>query len=292
MARPLRIHVPGGFYHVTLRGNHRLPIFFRDSDRNLLNDVVADTLDRLCARLHAYCWMTNHIHLLLQVSDVPLGSLILRIAGRYARSVQRSIDTTGHLFERRYHAVLVDADAYLLTLVRYIHMNPVRAAMVSDPSFHLWSSHGNYLGTRSQQWVTTRFALGLLSSEPSSARRMYAEFVCGSQQDRWGTGSLTPHPENSQVLGDDVFLAKVAGSNWRPKVRTSLDELMEECSRRFSVLQEALASPCKNHELSVARAWLARQAVDGRVASVSAVARRLGRTEGAVRRLLIRRFPR
>jgi hypothetical protein len=236
--------------------------------------------------------MTNHVHLLVQVSDVPLGKLILRIASRYARMVQRSIETTGHLFERRYHAVLVDADAYLLTLVRYIHLNPVRAAIVSDPSSYPWSSHGNYLGTRTQQWVTTRFALGLLSSELSAARRMYAEYVCRSHDDRWGEGRLTPHPENCQVLGNDEFLAKVATSSRQPRARVSLDELIEECSRRFLVLPEELVSPRKNQEFSAARAWLARQAIDGRVATVSAVARRLGRTEGAIRRLLTRRFAR
>ena len=78
-------------------------------------------------RVHAYCLMTNHVHLAIQVADVPLGRAMMRIASRYARDIQRSLHTTSHFFERRYRALLVDADEYLLTLVRYIHLNPVRA---------------------------------------------------------------------------------------------------------------------------------------------------------------------
>ena len=140
MARPLRLHVAGGFYHVTLRGNHRRPIFFTDADRDLLEEVLAEALDRGAARVHAYCWMSNHLHMLVQVADVPLSRLMLRVASRYARTVQIALATTGHLFERRYPALLVDADSYLLTLLRYIHLNPVRAGLVGDAQLYRWSS--------------------------------------------------------------------------------------------------------------------------------------------------------
>lgn len=113
MPRPPRIRVRGGFYHVTLRGNHAQPVIFQSADRVALDGIVGATIARCGARVHAYCWMTNHIHLLVQVEEIPLGRVILRIAGRYARTVQSRLDTTGHLFERRYHSVLVDADAYL-----------------------------------------------------------------------------------------------------------------------------------------------------------------------------------
>ncbi len=161
MPRRPRLHVPYGYYHVTLRGNHRQAIFFRDSDRATLELIVAESLELVSARLHAYCWMTNHVHLLVQVSDVPLGRLILRIAGKYARIVQAAMKTTGHLFERRHHAVLVDSDRYLLTLVRYIHMNPVRAKLVDAPwglsvdqpsrvCGHAWQSVGHHAAWRSE----------------------------------------------------------------------------------------------------------------------------------------------
>jgi REP element-mobilizing transposase RayT len=107
MPRPLRLHVPGAMYHVTLRGNHRQNIFFTTEDRRILSELIAEVVTRFGARLHAYCFMTNHIHALIQVADAPLGRLMLRIAGRYARTVQAKLHTTGHLFEKRYYPVLV-----------------------------------------------------------------------------------------------------------------------------------------------------------------------------------------
>jgi putative transposase len=169
MPRPLRIHVPGAFYHVTMRGNHRQNIFFSPADRRLFDDITAEVLERFAARLHAYCWMTNHVHMLIQVSDAPLGKLMLRIAGRFARTVQRHLHTTGHLFEKRYHPILVDADQYLLELLRYIHLNPVRAHMVEHPSDYPWSSHRVYLGALDQPWVTTNFALGMFHAQRDQA---------------------------------------------------------------------------------------------------------------------------
>src|SRR6187399_2766342 len=155
MPRPPRIHVPNGFYHTTLRGNHRENIFVVDSDRLLLNTIVERALAKHGARIHAYCWMTNHLHLLVQVGKDPLAAPMRQIACEFARRMQAKLQTTGHFFERRYHAKLVDADSYLLELIRYIHLNPVRGGLVESPSQYRWSSHHAYLGTRSEDWVTT-----------------------------------------------------------------------------------------------------------------------------------------
>jgi len=283
MPRQLRLHVPGGFYHVTLRGNHRQPVFFTPADRDLLDDVVAGVIDQLSARVHAYCWMTNHLHMLVQISDAPLGRLILRIASRYARAAQARLDTTGHLFERRYHAVLVDADAYLLTLVRYIHLNPVRAGLVAGPAAYTWSSHRVYLGERQCHWVTTGFAFSLLAGQPDNAAAKYREFMDNSEPSRWGAGNLLPHRDQPQVLGSDDFVARVKSIGYRPRSHKSLDDLILECSERFQVTSEALTSASRAHHLAAARAWIGHEAVAGRVASICEVARRLSRSEGAIR---------
>ena len=288
MARPLRLHVPGGFYHVTLRGNHRQPIFFADEDRDLLNCVVARVTARLGVRVHAYCWMTNHFHVLAQVSEAPLGSVILRIASSYARTVQERLATTGHLFERRYHAVLIDANSYLLALVRYIHLNPVRAGLVSDPAAYRWSSHRVYLGERACDWVTTGFALSLLATQSAAALARYREFMGSPAPCRWGTGELAPHCKHPQILGGDEFVARMTARTWRPRLRKSLDELISDCGERFGVAPELLASPGRARQLAAARAWVSHEATAGRVASICAVARRLGRSESAIRALMAR----
>jgi putative transposase len=174
MPRRLRVHVPGGFYHVTLRGNHQNAIFFNDGDRRLLNKIVARAIKTFETRAHAYCWMSNHFHLLLQIGTHPLARPMRQIASEYARAMQISLGTTGHFFERRYHANLVDADSYLLELVRYIHLNPVRAGIAASPSVFRWSSHHAYLGTRADDWVTTDFVLQMFSSEPSRAHGLWS----------------------------------------------------------------------------------------------------------------------
>ena len=141
MPRPPRLHVPGGHYHVVLRGNHREDLFATRDDRRVLDDIVADALIEQDARLHAYCWMTNHLHALVQVGDRPLGKLMHRIAVRYSRFRHRALDTVGHLFERRYRARLVDVDRYFVAVLRYVHLNPVKAGLATDPAQYPWSSH-------------------------------------------------------------------------------------------------------------------------------------------------------
>lgn len=291
MARRLRLHVPGGFYHVTLRGNHRQPVFFAEADRVRLDDVVAEAVHRLAARVHAYCWMSNHIHLLVEISDAPLGQLILRIASQYARAVQTRLDTTGHLFERRYHAVLVDADAYMMALVRYIHLNPVRAGLVTDPATYPWSSHSVYLGVCQREWVTTEFTLRMLGNQPSHAAARYRELMGSPEPCQWGEGELVPHRDEPQVLGSDEFVARIKGSECRSRPHQSLDDLIRACSERFQVTLASLASRSRAPNLAIARAWIGHEALAGRVASTCEVARRLGRSEGAIRFLMRHHAP-
>jgi len=228
--------------------------------------------------------------MVIQVSDVPLGRVVLRIASAYARSVQLRLETTGHLFERRYHAVLVDADSYLVTLLRYIHLNPVRAGLVSDPAAYPWSSHLTYLGLRTQHWVTTEFAMRIMSPRPESALARYIELMGDLEPLRWGTGSLIPNKVQPRILGDDAFVARTNAPRDGFASNKTLKDLLGDCSKRFQLPAELLSSPVYNRQLSVARAWLAHEAAYAGVASISDVARLLGRTEGAIRQAM-RRHP-
>jgi putative transposase len=283
MPRPLRIHAPGAHYHVTLRGNHRQNIFFTAADRTLFEEITAEVIERFAARLHAYCWMTNHVHMLIQVGDEPLGRLMLRIAGRYARRVQAKLRTTGHLFEKRYYPVLVEADEYMLELLRYIHLNPVRARMVRRPDDYPWSSHHVYCGTVSQPWVTSEFALKLFHSERSTAVLAYQRFV-DADVDAPGPSPLAEcNPNDRRVLGSDEFAAKVLGEAWRPKRRTELAAIIADACARFAVTEAALTSMSTQRHLTKARAWVAHQAITSGTSSLSAIARRFNRTEGALR---------
>lgn len=288
MARALRVHIPGGFYHVTLRGNHQQPVFYSAADRDLLDGIVGEAVEKSGLRIHAYCWMTNHLHLLAQVSVNPLGRAIHRIASRYARSVQRRLETTGHLFERRYHCVIVDADGYLLTLLRYIHRNPVKAGMVKDPLEYRWSSHRNYLGLPGQPWVTTNFGLSLLGATHDRAIVRYRELVGSALEDDQDSNELPLNPHYKDVLGSDEFAARIFPGERKSPSQWTLDALIMDCSRIFNLTEEQLASPTKSRSLTKARAWLARETVAAGITTVSALARRLNRSEGSLRQLLLR----
>jgi putative transposase len=240
-------------------------------------------IERFTARLHAYCWMTNHVHMLIQVGDAPLGRLMLRIAGRYARRVQAQLRTTGHLFEKRYYPVIVEAEEYLLELLRYIHLNPVRARMVQHPSDYLWSSHHAYRGQASLPWITTDFALRLFHPEREKAMLAYRRFIEADVSSPGPSPLEQCNPNDRRILGSDEFAAKPLGEAWRPKSRKELSTIISEACERFAVTEQALISPGTQRQLTKARAWIAHQAITLRIASLAAVARRFNRTEGALR---------
>ena len=293
MPRKPRLHVPGAFYHVTLRGNHRQDIFFEPADRDRFEGILAPVIERFAARVHAYCWMTNHVHVLVQIGDKPLGALIQRIAGQYARQVQKRFRTTGHLFECRYHAVIVDADEYLLQLVRYIHLNPVRAKMVDSPDRYAWSSHHAYCGGAPTSWLHTDFVLGMFHSERSRAQAAYRTFVSG-EVDVAAPSPSPLHERNThdcRILGSDDFLGRIHAAAWRPRSRKTVDELVNEATQQFTISRHQLTAPGRARLPARARAWVAHQALTLRIASLAQVAALFERDESTLRESVERYFP-
>lgn len=296
MPRKPRLHVPGAFYHVTLRGNHRQDIFFSAKDRQRLERILSEVIERFVARVHAYCWMTNHIHLLIQVSEKPLGATMQRIASQYARQLQKRFSTTGHLFERRYHAVMVDVDEYLLELLRYIHLNPVRARMVDKPGDYPWTSHHAYSGEKVVDWLTVDFALGLFHADRQLAHAAYARFINsaldGSRHAALPSPLTEVNSNDHRILGSDEFVARVESAAWRPRSRKSLDDLINDASERFSVTREDLIAAGRSRMKARVRAWVAHQAITLRVASLARVAQEFRRDESTLRESVERYFGR
>jgi putative transposase len=288
MPRRLRIHVPAGVYHVTLRGNHREPIFFAHGDRSLFNVIVARALQKFEARLHAYCWMTNHVHLVMQAGKEPISRPMHDIAAEFARAMQLKLQTTGHFFERRYHAVLVDTDSYLLELVRYVHRNPVDAGLASNLDDYAWTSHHNYLGTRHDSWVTTSLVSDMFALDRARAIKAYRTFVDAQDAAAWQPSQFMA--ADAAVMGNEEFVARAMQSTGRMTKSQTIEDLLEEACRRFEVDRGLLASPVRNRYLAQVRAWIAHQAGQRGIATLAAVARQLGRTEGALR-YAIRAYP-
>ena len=141
MGRPIRIQYPGALYHVTSRGNERRDIFMDGDDRRKFLGIISDYHDRYGIVLHCYVFMDNHYHLVL---ETPLGNLVKVMHGlnsSYTGYFNRRYARTGHVFQGRYKAIVVDKDAYLLELSRYVHLNPVRGGVVNRPEKYAWSSY-------------------------------------------------------------------------------------------------------------------------------------------------------
>lgn len=269
MPRSPRLHVSGGLYHVVLRGNHQQRIFDRDTDYYAFEELLARALTRYDARVHAYCWMTNHVHLAAQVGDARLGRLMQAVSSVYARRKQRRIPTTGHFFERRYHATLVDSDAYWLALVRYIHRNPVEAGMVSDPADYPWSSHRCYLGQSRRDWLTVGPTLAMFGNA-NDAIALYNRFVAGADCDEASQPSVV-------VSAADLLLSFEFRDARQADLR-SLERIVLEVAAELNVDHTLLESPNRDPKLVRARLEIARRALAAGSASLTAVAARLGRS--------------
>jgi REP element-mobilizing transposase RayT len=287
MTRPPRLHVPGSLYHVILRGNNRQEIFFSAADRVYLEQLVGRATEALEATIHAYCWMPNHIHMAVQVGDAPLGRLMQWIASRYAFRVNRQRDATGHLFERRYRALLVDVDAYALQLVRYIHLNPVKAGLVANPADFPWSSHRHYLSGGGPHWLRTDWILAMFGHRRIAARAAYRRFV-GTEPDAELPQELTRgDPEDARLTGAERILSEPvepAGSQ-RP-AETDLDGLIAAAADRHGCEVAAITGPSRERRLVRVRREIAREARARGIASIAEIARRLNRSDTAVARLL------
>ncbi len=291
MPRPPRLHVPGGHYHVVLRGNHREALFSTAGDRRVLDDIVADALTDQGARVHAYCWMTNHLHALVQIGDRPLGGLMHRIAVRYSRFRHRALDTVGHLFERRYRARLVDVDGYFLAVLRYVHLNPVKATLVTDPAQYPWSSHRTYLGLELQPWVTTGFGLSLFSTDECRARTAYAQFMSATVGNDEPEDAIANSHGDSNVIGTGASVARRPALRESPRAASTLAELVDGVCARHGITSSIIRSRAALRSLTPIRLEIARAAVEQQIATLTEVARFLGRDPSTLCQLMKRHPP-
>lgn len=260
MARKPRVHKPTALYHVMLRGNAGEDIFFEDADRYRFYLLLQEGIERYGHRIHGFCLMSNHIHLLIQVGDVPLSRIMQNLGFRYTRWVNWRRNRNGHLFQGRFKAVLVDAEAYLLQLTRYIHLNPVRARIVDAPEQYLWSGHRAYLGIETIPWFTTNWVLGQFALNIDRARLEYQKFVDLGKDEGHINDFHSGRSDDSRILGDDIFIDSVLEqTDRRPKRKILLEEIIERVCQNYSIEKTALATSGKYRMFSEARgmvAWL------------------------------------
>lgn len=206
MARPLRIEFPGAFYHITARGNARSTIFLDIDDRRSWFALLGDVCEQFKWRCYAYCQMGNHFHLLIETPEPSLSRGMRQLNGVYAQRFNRRHAKCGHVLQGRYHAVIVDQHSYLLELIRYVVLNPVRARVVPSVDQWPWSS---YPATVAEQqappWLVVADVLSLFGATPETAIAAFRRFVAA------GLTARSPWHELQKdiYLGDADFIDTV-----------------------------------------------------------------------------------
>ncbi|MBI3343500.1 MAG: transposase [Gammaproteobacteria bacterium] len=206
MTRPLRLEFHGAVYHLTARGDQREDIFFDDADRLIFLDLLAKEVHQQHWRLYAYCLMSNHYHLLIETPEGNLVNGMRRLNGVYTQAFNRRHGRVGHVLQGRYKSILVDKDAYLLELARYIVLNPVRAGMAQRVEDWPWSSYAITASKReSPGWLDAEWIVKQFGTDPSAARQAYRRFVRDGVDGASPWGAL----RGQVYLGEDKFLARM-----------------------------------------------------------------------------------
>ena len=272
MARKPRLHFPGALYHVILRGNAQQTLFFEDRDRYRFYLLLQEGVEKFGYRIHAFCLMTNHIHLAIEVGDIPLSRIMQNISFRYTSWINRQLKRSGHLFQGRYKSVLVDADAYLLELVAYIHLNPVRAGMVATPTDYPWSSHLAYLRQEALPWLATDRALSLFDRNGDKAVGMYLIFIgeriAEGRNNLFHTGGT-----DSRLLGEKCFVEEaMTKAQTVLEIKPTISEIVEAVKMVCCIGDESLCSRQRSRigtEVRTLIAWAVAEFSDGTISEVA-----------------------
>lgn len=206
MGRPLRIEFAGAIYHVTSRGDRQEAIFRNDGDRYAWQQILASVCARFHWKIHAFCQMDNHYHLMVETLAGTLSRGMRQLNGEYTRRFNFRHATVGHVFQGRYKAILVQRQTYLMELSRYVVLNPVRAGMVTTPETWPWSSYRMTCSeAQAPEWLETDWLLSQFANDRKDAVHAFRAFVAAGR----GLQSPLLDLRNQLFLGDDKFLKQI-----------------------------------------------------------------------------------
>ena len=207
VSRKPRIWYEGALYHIINRGNKRQDIFFDTADRYLFLTKLRDLVDNHGLKVHAYCLMRNHYHLALETSSKHIADTMHALNTFYSKQHHAKYGTSGHLFQGRYRSILVEKDAYLLEVSRYIHLNPVGPGLVKLPEHYPWSSMRAYTEEFTDDTFVYRDAiLGFFNKDAKIAKESYRRFVHAKLEEPDAIdGSIT----YDDILGSKMFVKEV-----------------------------------------------------------------------------------
>ncbi len=249
MARKPRIEYEGAFYHVITRGNQRQKIFRDEKDYRKYLEILSRYKDQYKFYLYSYALMNNHVHLLVKTQEIPLSKILQGINQSYTAYFNKMYKTIGHLFQGRYKAILCDMDVYLHSLIKYIHLNPVKAKAVKSPENYKWSSHRNYAERIKDDIVDVDQVLRMFSEDKSQARKLYRAYMGDGinikKEDIYRT-------VDQRILGDERFVDKVTEKleesieHRRKKHEYNLEEIAKMVEKIFGVTNRQLREKSKD----------------------------------------------
>lgn len=246
MGRPLRIVIPGMAYHVMARGNEGKNIFREDGDYKKLLSIFKDASDRYIFKLYAYTLMSNHYHILVKLEQPNLSAAMQYINTRYGIFFNRKYKRIGHLFQSRFNSVIVEHGPDLLEVMRYIHLNPLRAGLVEKLDDYLWTSHNHYRGTDETGPAEPVYLLKKLSPERRSAVKKYEEFMAeGGIKDK--EGDIRGY-FGKQAIGSEDFVRDI-------KLMFKEKDLSKEINNRMQLKkiyqpEDVVNAVCKYYKMN------------------------------------------
>ena len=260
MARPLRIEYEGAFYHVTARGNERRRIFFSRTDYEKFLTNLREAALRFSVVVHCYVLMGNHYHLIVETPKANLSTFMHAIQSGYTTYFNRKKGRSGHLFQGRFKSILVDADAYLLELSRYIHMNPVRVNLAETPQAYPFSSYRAFVDPQQETFVFRDLILSM-----SHGHESYRRFVESALAEQAQNPSENIY--GGMILGRKSFIKEVLRRledkdrkevSHRRALHASavdLDDIVARVAARFRISREAVRTsfPYRNYAVYLAR---------------------------------------
>lgn len=314
MPRQARIDAPGSVHHIMIRGIEKCDIFRDDADRDDFLTRLEGILIQTSTACYAWALIPNHAHLLLRTGKEPLASVMRRLLTGYAVHFNRRHKRHGHLFQNRYKSILCQEDPYLRELVRYIHLNPLRAQLVPDLATldsYPYAGHGALMGKRKNDWQDIDYILSFFGRTQSVARKRYREYVgegiaLGKRPDLAGGGLIRSSGGwakakellkgrqrsrgDERILGDSDFVAaaiKAADDqldrSYSLKAQGyDFGRLVGQVADIMDLEPEQITAPGKYPKAVEARSLLCYWAVRELGMTATEVARNIGLTQPAV----------
>jgi REP element-mobilizing transposase RayT len=320
MPRQARIDTPGALHHIMVRGIERRKIFKDNKDKDHFVDRLGEILKDTSTFCYAWSLLPNHVHLLLRTGNYPIAAVMRRLLTGYAVTFNRRYKRHGQLFQNRYKSILCQEDPYFTELVRYIHLNPLRAKIVGDYSSlgrHKYCGHGVILGNKKNDWQDVGYVLGFFGKKKKNAQKQYKEYVSegiekGRRPDLVGGGlirSLGGWAEaiklkkserrvkgDERILGDSQFVLdalKEAGERFDRKYELKakgydLDALAKRVEEIFEMESGEIYSPGKYKRLIKPRSVFCYWAVRELDETATSLAKGLGLTQSGVSKSVLR----